>query len=373
MNRYKRIVSLYGMHSSGSWVILNTLLAYFPKYFPDTLFILPSICPRTIFDQSGIQPVYLSIPKTKIGRLIHSVVVDQLVIPLLALCVRANQIFHFGNVASYLSPCPQKVFFHNALFLPVCPLKSKPSAYLQVKRRYVLLSLLASKASLFVQNYYMKSQFLVKDQFKNLKVSAIGNPFPTDVITNKGSLKYSLEIEQKCLDIKSKFKHMAFYPSFPHSYKNHSFLLDQIDYFALKSIHVVFTCSLNSLKYFPEIVESKLSKTFTFLGPLVHSDLELLYQICDLILFPSSIESLGMPIIEAAIYKKPLLAPSLHYVTSSVKNAYLYDVNSGALPFSFTDKCNQLVEDLECHSAKLPVPMINILPSVFLQSLRGLA
>ena len=373
MKRKSHIISLYNMHSSGSWVILSALLESFPRYFPDALFILPSTCPRSYFNKQNTQPLFLSIPTSKIGRILHSFFIDQFLIPLLAVGVGANEIIHFGNVASYISPCCQRVFFHNALFLPIYPLNSMPSAYLKLQRHYVLLSLLFSKSTLLVQNQYMKSQFQLKKEFKSLKVYSIGNPFKNDTQTNESQLKSrNLETIKKYDGIKSHFKYIALYPSFPHSYKDHHFLLAQAEYLALKSIHVVFTCSHTSLGLTADIADNGLSGVFSFLGSLNQSELECLYQISDLVLFPSRVESLGMPIIEAAIHRKPLLVPALPYALSSVTNAYFYENCSHYSSFNFTLACNQLVQDLEHKVAKIPIPIINTSPRNFLESLRDL-
>ena len=121
-----------------------------------------------------------------------------------------------------------------------------------------------------------------------------------------------------------------------------------------------------------EIEDNGLSGVFSFLGSLNQSELECLYQISDLILFPSRVESLGMPIIEAAIYKKPLLVPALPYALSSVTNAYFYETYSNYSSFNFTLACNQLVKDLEHKVAKIPIPIINTSPHNFLESLKDL-
>ena len=373
MSRKTHIISMYNMHSSGSWVILNTILKLLPEYFPDALFILPSNCSRTAFEELNIKPIYLSIPKSKACRILHSFLIDQFLVPLLALSFRANQVIHFGNVASYISPCSQRVFFHNALFLPSYPLSSLPGIYLLLQRHYVLFSLLFSKATLFVQNEYMKSQFSLNNNFKDFKIYIIGNPFDNNTYTKKYlAIDHCLEALPKYESIKTKFKYLALYPSFPHSYKDHHFLLKQVNFFNSKSIHVILTCTDKSLGLSTEFAGYQLHEAFSFLGSQKYNKLQWLYQICDLILFPSRLESLGLPIIEAANYKKPLIVPALPYATSSVRDAYFYDPESSNLSSEFAKICSKLLRDIENKEALVPVPIINTSANNFLKWLRDL-
>lgn len=61
------------------------------------------------------------------------------------------------------------------------------------------------------------------------------------------------------------------------------------------------------------IIQFNLEKNIHFLGPLNYEDVLRYYKSCTTVLFPSYIESFGMPLLEAAIFGKPIVVIDAEY------------------------------------------------------------
>ncbi|QIV95704.1 glycosyltransferase involved in cell wall biosynthesis [Allofrancisella inopinata] len=96
---------------------------------------------------------------------------------------------------------------------------------------------------------------------------------------------------------KSKFR--IFYPAFPLKYKNHHLVikwLSRID----KDFECIFTFSKNDNSYLYDlIVMNKLESKIRLVGKLNYDEVLEYYNSSNLVLFPSEIETIGMPLIEA--------------------------------------------------------------------------
>ena len=100
------------------------------------------------------------------------------------------------------------------------------------------------------------------------------------------------------------------------SKRNHRGILD-----SLLSIIIYFTLTPNkSTELYKLIQEHGLSEHFCFLGPLSFNDVLSYYKSVDLIVFPSRLETFGLPLIEAATIGKPIVAIDLIYAREALQN-----------------------------------------------------
>lgn len=111
-----------------------------------------------------------------------------------------------------------------------------------------------------------------------------------------------------------------FYPAVSFEYKNHNILFEaflHIDSKLTKRITVYFTCNKDELnvKYHFKNID------IIFLGSIPHAQVMWIYERVNALLFPSYIESFGLPLIEAASTGIKILAPDLPY-SREVLNGY---------------------------------------------------
>lgn len=128
-----------------------------------------------------------------------------------------------------------------------------------------------------------------------------------------------------------------FYPSLSRTFKNFELLLNAMDY--LKNEHIddyqkitlFLTIDENSGDYGKYLVNkySKLENV-KFIGMLTRDNVNKYYDGCDIVVFPSKLETWGLPISEAKAYKKPIILADLPYAHETLGNyssACFVDVN----------------------------------------------
>ncbi|NCB26108.1 MAG: glycosyltransferase [Bacteroidia bacterium] len=139
-----------------------------------------------------------------------------------------------------------------------------------------------------------------------------------------------------------------FYPAAPYTYKNHTLILD-----AAKSLveqgftnfHVVFTLSGEENKYAKMLFRrSKKEKLpIDFVGSLTREDV-FEYYTHSVLLFPSYIETFGLPMLEAKIHNGIILASNCafsHEILDGYDNAYFFD------PFDYKFVSDLMLKILE--------------------------
>ena len=94
------------------------------------------------------------------------------------------------------------------------------------------------------------------------------------------------------------------YPAMPHSYKNHS-IIDEALKLSDADVEILFTID----------PEKRLTtdERIRFMGLQPYERICALYHECDALLFPSYIETFGLPLLEAAMAGMPIIASDLPY------------------------------------------------------------
>lgn len=111
--------------------------------------------------------------------------------------------------------------------------------------------------------------------------------------------------------------HMV-YPATPLAYKNHRILADAIGILRQRTdignlrIHLTIDKDPH-IPFVKTIMERQMDDIFLFDGKLTFDDLMSLYKSADALLFPSYIETFGLPLIEAAAFGLPVICSDLPY------------------------------------------------------------
>ena len=129
----------------------------------------------------------------------------------------------------------------------------------------------------------------------------------------------------------------VFCPSSAFVYKNNKELLDALVYLKLNSkdiSHIKIHITINEeddLSLITAIRNNNLNNNFIFLGRISYKNMLKYYNSCQLVVFPSYLETFGLPLLEAASFGKPLLVANekySHEVVSNYKGAKLLNIHS---------------------------------------------
>ena len=159
----------------------------------------------------------------------------------------------------------------------------------------------------FVQQHWIKEKFEKVYQIKNIKVAL--PPFTEEITTQK-------------IDLDTTKTHF-FFPSFPRTFKNFELIFDaieQLDEKTRQKTRFHFTTIQDN----PSKYAQHLLRTYThlnevhFLPTLNRETVLQYYNSIDCLLFPSKLETWGLPITEAKSYQKPMLLAHLPYAKETV-------------------------------------------------------
>ena len=157
------------------------------------------------------------------------------------------------------------------------------------------------------------------------------------------------------------------YPATPQPYKGHLTIAKALNKIREKDtdlvdkIRVHLTIRENDNKdFYNYITENNLTECFVFHGSILHDVLLSFYKASKGLLFPSTIETLGLPLLEAATFGLPIIASDLDYAREVTDGYEGIDfVSSGqydlwADKIASLCKCNNYYIPLNFNSSNWP-------------------
>ena len=261
-------------------------------------------------------------------------IIPDLVISFQNTCARFTG--EFSNVK-------QLVYYHQLLPL----VKYKWNLFRKEEQKLFLYSffygffvnLWNSNAEYIVQLFYVKNLFCKK--FKNISGDVVHVIRP-----NLPKIEVQSIIPKTIFDGKK----VLIYPAASYKYKNHMILLEAVELLYKNNklqdnnFIILFTVSKSS-RVAREIKKRRLENVFYCIDNIPYEELLTYYKRCNALLFPSKIESFGMPLVEAAMFGKPIIASDLPYAKEVLKG---YDGALFADVKSSLDWMNKIKTVLEC-------------------------
>ncbi len=132
--------------------------------------------------------------------------------------------------------------------------------------------------------------------------------------------------EENIKTLELPFQYTLFYPATSTIFKNHIEIIYALNEMKgrnidLSKIGVYFTTyEWEDSELLRLIHLFGLKSNICFLGPLSYDDVLVYYKSCTTVVFPSYIESFGLPLIEAARLGKPLIALDAEYSREVIEN-----------------------------------------------------
>lgn len=161
-------------------------------------------------------------------------------------------------------------------------------------------------SAVIVQQHQLKSAFEQKFKINNCLVV-----YP-EIITEKTFEKVELDPN----------KIHFFYPSFPRSFKNFEYILDAINLLSKENrskIQVHLTVGEGISKYGDYIFDrAKKFPELNCIGLISRHEIEKYYNSINVMIFPSKMETWGLPLTEIKKYQKPILASNLSFAKETI-------------------------------------------------------
>ena len=233
--------------------------------------------------------------------------------------ISPDVIFSLQNTAVSCGNVPQLVYYHQSLPFfnyKFNILSSTGRTYFFYHYLYPLyVKLLNNKnVKYIVQTDYMKECFT--KTFSSVPCNNVYSYFP-DVENVESN-----EVSDYVFD---EGTYNFIYPALAADYKEHETLvyalkkLEEKEKDVCEKIRIHFTFTENSFPHLSNLIKNlHLEKNFVFQGRVEHGILLSMVKCCRGLLFPSVIETIGLPMLEAAALGVPIVANDLPFVHSVI-------------------------------------------------------
>ena len=242
----------------------------------------------------------------------------------LALRLKPHLWLSLHDITPRLPPCRQAVYCHNpAPFYRISPheaLLSPGFLAFNLFYAYLYKILIHRNDAIIVQQSWLRNEFTAR--FGHLPIIVAHPSTSIEPLPSRDNHAHSTV---------TRFS----YPAFPRVFKNFEILGDAAKALVragLLDFELCFTISGCENRYSRYIHKKYASlPQIRFVGRQSAAEMRDLYSSSDAIVFPSRLETWGLPLTEAKAYKKPILAADLPYVREALGSyelVSLFPVNS---------------------------------------------
>ncbi len=270
--------------------------------------------------------------------LLHRLWFDYFYIKRIVKKEKPDKIFSLQNKTVSVNKIKQEVFFHNPLFF--CDIKFSFSESKELWLYQNVISRLVRKSLDKASKIYVQAEWIKR------KLSSVWEIEP-DLITVKRS---GLNIpDNTCYDNRLNIQKpfTLFFPTNNCIYKNYENLLRACvnvwDKEGLDTFNLVLTLSEDDLSGYCKDVFSKHYYPVSFVGRLTKSEMTEMYK-KSILVFPSYLETFGLPLVEAKAFGCTILAADCEYaheVIGDYSKAYYFN------PFDINSIADRIMEKLK--------------------------
>lgn len=209
------------------------------------------------------------------------------------------------NTSMNVGSIPQVIYLHQGVALhprkwSFFNKRERPSAFYKYVYPRFILAFFKSNSHFVVQTQWMSEGLQTRFSIPQGQIQVIKPAL------NLKDLKHpEVEVDQDPIRV--------FYPATPEIFKNHEFLLEIVakikEVGGVKPFKLVFTFhELASPDIFQKIQELQIEDYIEFTGQIHFKDVLDLYARSSFMVYPSEIESFGLPLLEAAWFGKSIVA-----------------------------------------------------------------
>ena len=304
------IISAINIKSGGPLSILHDLLNYLDSNITSSYEVTALIHSKTIAPNTK-NVNYIEFPKSA-KSYIYRFYYEYFYFYKLSLKLKPYLWLSLHDISPRVKATIQAVYCHNPS--PFYNL-TKKDFFLDIN--FSLINLLYKfiyKINIQQNNFVIVQQYWLKDEFK--KMFDIRN-----IIVANPNIDISIPTNIKK---KHNNKKVFFYPSFPRVFKNFEAICDAVSIVNNKyddKFEVLITIDGNENKYAQTIYKRyKHVKNIKFIGLQTREKVFEIYAQSDCLIFPSKLETWGLPITEYKLFNKPILAANLPYAHETVGN-----------------------------------------------------
>ncbi|MBO0320975.1 glycosyltransferase [Muricauda sp. CAU 1633] len=306
--RKKLVISAVNFDSGGPLSILNDCLSFLSDKYGNNLEVIALVHSKALIKADGIK--LMEFPKSK-RSWFNRMYYEFFYFNKLSKTIKPDFWLSLHDISPRVDCKIQFVYCHNPTPFYKTSIKDffvNPKVYLFSKFYKHLYRLnIKSNKYIIVQQDWIRKEFF---RFWGLKNIVVAYPNTPTIERNQDFI----EGEKKIL----------FYPSFPRPFKNFEILCEAIsllpeDLQGKCELRITIDKNLNP--YAKKIVQKYGNiKAITFLGLLTREQVFEEYAKASCLVFPSKLETWGLPITEFKDFNKPILLANLPYARETLGN-----------------------------------------------------
>lgn len=307
------VVSSVNLIEGGTLTILRNALAELSVNFADKYHIIALVHDKKIAHFSNIE--YIEFPWVK-RNWINRVYFEYFYCRLLSKKINAYLWLAIHDMTPNVTALSQAVYCHNStpFYHPkLSSIKYNYKEYLFSKfYKYLYRINIHKNDAVIVQQNWLKKAFMEMYDLKSREV-IVAKPFET----NSTSINLSIG--------KQRNPNLFFYPSLPRTFKNFEIICEASKMLIANgetNFEVILTIDGTENRYTRDIVNAYGSVTqIKFVGLMPKKMVSEMYAEADCLIFPSKLETWGLPISEFIPFGKPMILADLPYAHETAMGA----------------------------------------------------
>ena len=316
------VINATAIKSSGALTLLNSYIEYIQNDNSNKYYLFTTL--DTYIDRKNIKII-----RVRQNSWIKRILWDEG--GLYRYCINKKiepeLIISLQNTCTLYPKIPQLVYYHQLI-----PLVKYNWNIL--KKSEFILFLYSKFYIFFVKRNSEKAFYCVQLKFiKNLLISKLSNIDKERVRIIKPNIPDVNTDNINKIMLKEK-EFLFFYPSTLYSYKNHRIIIEALVLLkrnsneVLNKIKILFTIDKLDNRLMKIIKKNELDEVVVFIGSIKYEEVLSYYKSVNALIFPSRIETFGLPLIEAAAFGLPIICSDLPYaneVLEEYKNVHFVD------------------------------------------------
>jgi glycosyltransferase involved in cell wall biosynthesis len=311
LSQKKIVISGVNMVEGGIFTILDNFLQKISEVAQkNNLKVIALVNDASKFNYPNIE--YIAFPKSK-KKWLYRIYYEYFYFKKLSQKIQPNIWFSLHDMSPNVIADKRIVYCHNPGILYNATFKDWKFDYktglFTLFYKYLFQINIKKNKIVFVQQHHIKKEF---ERLYKIDTVMVSKP------------EFTEEITSNRIDLDANKVHF-FYPSFPRSFKNFEVILDAIAYLSEETkakTQFHFTTVKDTKTNYAQFLLKKYGhlNAVNFMGEISREQLLSYYNSIDCLIFPSKLETWGLPLSEAKSYKKPILAANLPYAKETVGN-----------------------------------------------------
>lgn len=303
------VISAVNLRSGGTLTILQECLHYASSVLAKHYKVIALVSNKKLAEYENIE--YIEFPRSKKSWLIR-LYYEYIYFYFLSKKLKPYLWLSLHDITPNVNAKIRAVYCHN------------PSPFYKATFRDLMFSL---KFYLFSRYYkYLYKINIRKNDYVIVQQEWIRQAFQSmykinSVVVAQPIVKINFPVTPS-REEKLKKKYQFVYPAFPRAFKNYEIICEAariLENSGFTNFQVILTISGSENGYSKYIYKKfKHLKTLRFVGILSRADVFSAYQDSDCLIFPSKLETWGLPITEFSLYKKPIILINLPYAHETV-------------------------------------------------------